>query len=100
MECIPPKGTPEPIVTWYHGDQSLDQNDKNYQIRSEASSNNLSGIVSTLIIMKLQMKHAGAYSCRAENIANVRSSDTKILRVLDVPRHGFAYNYLRGKISF
>uniref|UniRef100_A0A8C6RQI0 Roundabout homolog 3 n=1 Tax=Nannospalax galili TaxID=1026970 RepID=A0A8C6RQI0_NANGA len=74
MECVPPKGHPEPLVTWKKGSAKLKQEEGRITIRGG----------------KLMMSHtlksdAGMYMCVASNMAGERESGAAELVVLERP---------------
>ncbi|GAB1294038.1 Roundabout homolog 3 [Apodemus speciosus] len=74
MECVPPKGHPEPLVTWKRGNTKLKEEDGRITIRGG----------------KLMMSHtfksdAGTYKCVASNMAGERESAAAELVVLERP---------------
>ncbi|KAL6090851.1 hypothetical protein STEG23_037156 [Scotinomys teguina] len=74
MECVPPKGHPEPLVTWKKGNAKLKEEEGRITIRGG----------------KLMMSHtfksdAGMYMCVASNMAGERESGAAELVVLERP---------------
>nr|XP_038937336.1 roundabout homolog 3 isoform X7 [Rattus norvegicus]XP_038937337.1 roundabout homolog 3 isoform X7 [Rattus norvegicus] len=74
MECVPPKGHPEPLVTWKKGNTKLKEEEGRITIRGG----------------KLMMSHtfksdAGMYMCVASNMAGERESGAAELVVLERP---------------
>nr|XP_004670668.1 roundabout homolog 3 isoform X2 [Jaculus jaculus] len=74
MECVPPRGHPEPLVTWKKGSAKLKEEEGRITIRGG----------------KLMMSHtlksdAGKYLCVASNMAGERESGPAELVVLERP---------------
>ncbi|XP_055478213.1 roundabout homolog 3 isoform X5 [Psammomys obesus] len=74
MECVPPKGHPEPLVSWKKGNAKLKEEEGRITIRGG----------------KLMMSHtfksdAGMYVCVASNMAGERESGAAELVVLERP---------------
>ena len=67
MRCHPPRGRPKPSVFWKRNGRKMDASkDKNYMITNEGH----------LIIVAARLSDTGNYTCVAENIANLRPSNT------------------------
>ncbi|TKR95914.1 hypothetical protein L596_010016 [Steinernema carpocapsae] len=70
-------GTPEPHVSWYHGDEKLEEIPKKVIIEADDS-------VHRLVIESTEVKDEGTYSCVAENSAGTTKSEAT-LQVLSEP---------------
>lgn len=77
MECGPPKGSPEPTVSWRKNGQTLDLTNAK-RIRLVDGGN--------LAIQDARNSDEGRYQCVVRNIAGVRESSVAFLKV-----HGKAY---------
>ena len=67
MRCHPPRGRPKPSVFWKRNGRKMDASkDKNYMITNEGH----------LIIVAARLSDTANYTCVAENIANLRPSNT------------------------
>ncbi|KAL3095301.1 hypothetical protein niasHS_007400 [Heterodera schachtii] len=76
LECSPPKGIPEPVVTWRKDDRELStQEDEKYHQNPDGS----------LIIENAQRSDAGFYQCVASNSVGQRVSKPARLSVFDKP---------------
>ena len=72
MRCHPPRGRPKPVVYWKRNGRKIDgDKDKNYMITNEGH----------LILVAARLSDTGNYTCIAENIANLRPSNTAQLTV-------------------
>ena len=72
MRCHPPRGRPKPVVYWKRNGRRIDgAKDKNYMITNDGH----------LILVAARLSDTGNYTCIAENIANLRPSDTAQLTV-------------------
>ena len=72
MRCHPPRGRPKPRIYWKLNGRKIDASkDKNYMITNEGH----------LIIVAARLSDSSNYTCVAENIANLRSSNTAQLTV-------------------
>ena len=72
MRCHPPKGRPKPTIYWKSNGRKIDTTkDKNYMITGEGH----------LIIVAARLGDTANYTCVAENIANLRSSNSASLNV-------------------
>lgn len=72
FECTPPRGYPEPVVSWTHNEHKIDL--------SSGSRFKLDG--HNLVISDVSQKDHGRYRCVAQNMLGVRESPPAILRVL------------------
>uniref|UniRef100_A0A914HZI1 Uncharacterized protein n=1 Tax=Globodera rostochiensis TaxID=31243 RepID=A0A914HZI1_GLORO len=76
LECTPPKGIPEPLLTWRKDDRELNMHeDKKYHQSPDG----------TLVVENAQRADAGFYQCVAENLVGVRVSKPAKLSVFDKP---------------
>ena len=72
MRCHPPRGRPKPAIYWKLNGRRIDASkDNNYMITNEGH----------LIIVVARLSDTANYTCVAENIANLRSSNTAQLTV-------------------
>ena len=72
MRCHPPRGRPKPVVYWKRNGRRIDgAKDKNYMITNDGH----------LILVAARLSDTGNYTCIAENIANLRPSNTAQLTV-------------------
>lgn len=76
MECGPPKGSPEPIVTWRKNGQTLDLTNSK-RIRIVDGGN--------LAIQDARQSDDGRYQCVAKNSAGIRESSVAFLKVAVKP---------------
>ncbi|XP_067909938.1 roundabout homolog 1 isoform X2 [Heterodontus francisci] len=74
MECLPPRGHPEPTVTWKKNGAPLNQKDERYRIA-----------VGKLIISYTLRSDSGVYVCIATNQAGRRESEAARMSVLEKP---------------
>lgn len=72
MECGPPKGSPEPTVTWRKNGQTLDLTNSK-RLRFVDGGN--------LIIHDARQSDDGRYQCVAKNLAGSRESSEAFLKV-------------------
>lgn len=72
MECGPPRGTPEPIVSWRKNGQTLDLSGSK-RIRLVDGGN--------LAIQDARQSDDGRYQCIVRNPAGVRESAVAFLKV-------------------
>lgn len=79
MECGPPRGSPEPEITWRKNGQTLDLSSSK-RIRIVDGGN--------LAIQDARQSDDGRYQCVAKNMAGIRESATAFLKV-----HGIHYIY-------
>ncbi|CAN2388121.1 angiogenesis [Pristimantis euphronides] len=75
IECSPPKGHPEPVVTWRKNGVLLDRNNSRYTFAAGGLS-----ITRTLI------SDAGVFMCVASNQAGERTSRGAVISVLEIPQ--------------
>ena len=72
MRCHPPRGRPKPTIYWKLNGRKIDASkDKNYMVTNEGH----------LIIVVARFSDTANYTCVAENVANLRSSNTAQLTV-------------------
>uniref|UniRef100_A0A915AF13 Roundabout n=1 Tax=Parascaris univalens TaxID=6257 RepID=A0A915AF13_PARUN len=76
MECVPPKGFPEPVVSWRKNDREFRPEDDE-RITILPSGN--------LIIDKVQRSDAGLYQCVATNMVGEKVSSPARLSVYEKP---------------
>uniref|UniRef100_A0A915HN40 Roundabout n=1 Tax=Romanomermis culicivorax TaxID=13658 RepID=A0A915HN40_ROMCU len=77
MECSPPKGYPEPTVSWKKDNRDLRLNqDSRRTIHSNGD----------LIIMDVQTSDAGFYSCVATNLVGTRETEAAKLTIYEKPK--------------
>ncbi|XP_041030495.1 roundabout homolog 1 isoform X2 [Carcharodon carcharias] len=74
MECLPPRGHPEPTVTWKKDGAPLNEKDERYRVT-----------VGKLIISQTQWSDSGVYICVAMNKVGRRESKAARLSVLEKP---------------
>ncbi|KAF7490967.1 Protein sax-3 [Sarcoptes scabiei] len=74
MECSPPKGRPEPIVTWTHNSKPIAADSSRFKIDG-----------GNLIIQDVMQHDEGQYQCIAKNMIGVRESPAAMLKVLIEP---------------
>ncbi|KAL1233400.1 Protein sax-3 [Trichinella pseudospiralis] len=76
LECSPPKGYPEPVVSWKKDNQDLNlDGDSRRTIHSSGN----------LIITNVQTSDSGFYSCVARNLVQERVSKTGRLLIYEKP---------------
>ncbi|XP_069802618.1 roundabout homolog 4 isoform X2 [Dendropsophus ebraccatus] len=75
IDCSPPKGHPEPVVTWRKNGVLLDRNNSRYVFAAGRLS-----IAPTL------SSDAGVYMCVASNQAGERTSRGAVISVLEMPQ--------------
>ncbi|KAK0049632.1 hemicentin-2-like isoform X1, partial [Biomphalaria pfeifferi] len=68
--CKPPKGYPEPEVSWYKDNSPIDSEDTNYHQENDGS----------LVIEEVREKDQGAYQCFARN--EVGTKRTRVVRLV------------------
>lgn len=73
MECSPPKGRPEPIVTWTHNSKPIAADSSRFKIDG-----------GNLIIQDVMQHDEGQYQCIAKNMIGVRESPAAMLKVLSM----------------
>ncbi|XP_024121650.1 roundabout homolog 1 isoform X3 [Oryzias melastigma] len=74
LECQPPRGHPEPTISWRKDGANLDDRDERITIRS-----------GKLMITNTLKTDAGKYICVATNMLGERESETAELTVLERP---------------
>ncbi|KAM6907079.1 roundabout homolog 1-like isoform 1-T1 [Xenentodon cancila] len=74
LECQPPRGHPEPTISWRRDGASLDDRDERITIRS-----------GKLMITNTWKSDAGKYICVATNMVGERESEVAELTVLERP---------------
>ncbi|XP_078054972.1 roundabout homolog 1 [Mustelus asterias] len=74
MECLPPRGYPEPTVTWKKNGAPLNEKDERYRVT-----------VGKLIISHTHWSDSGVYICVAENKVGRRESKAARVSVLEKP---------------
>ncbi|XP_039438297.1 roundabout homolog 1-like [Culex pipiens pallens] len=72
LECGPPKGYPEPVVTWRKNGQTMDMSNSK-RIRIVDGGN--------LAIQDARQSDDGRYQCVAKNVVGIRESTVAFLRV-------------------
>ncbi len=70
MECAPPRGFPEPVISWKRNGEKL--NTGTGRIRLTGSN---------LMISEVRPGDEGRYQCIAENLVGVRESPPALLNV-------------------
>lgn len=71
LECVPPKGRPEPFVTWTHDGKP---------VQTDTGRFRLDG--TNLVINDVMQHDKGHYQCIATNMMGVRESPAAYLKVL------------------
>ncbi|XP_041864909.1 roundabout homolog 1-like isoform X2 [Melanotaenia boesemani] len=74
LECQPPRGHPEPTISWRRDGANLDDRDERITIRS-----------GKLMITNTRKSDAGKYICIATNMVGERESEIAELTVLERP---------------
>uniref|UniRef100_A0AAV2JBB3 Uncharacterized protein n=1 Tax=Knipowitschia caucasica TaxID=637954 RepID=A0AAV2JBB3_KNICA len=74
LECQPPRGHPEPTISWKKDGSSLDDRDERITIRS-----------GKLMITNTRKSDAGKYVCVGTNMVGERESEIAVLTVLERP---------------
>ncbi|XP_056400101.1 roundabout homolog 4 isoform X2 [Hyla sarda] len=74
IDCSPPKGHPEPVVTWQKDGVPLDRNNSRYMFAG-----------GRLSIARTLSSDAGVYMCVASNQAGERKSRGAVISILDLP---------------
>ncbi|XP_017268156.1 roundabout homolog 1-like isoform X1 [Kryptolebias marmoratus] len=74
LECQPPRGHPEPTISWRRDGSNLDDRDERITIRS-----------GKLMITNTRKSDAGKYICVATNMVGERESEIAELTVLERP---------------
>lgn len=72
LECAPPRGTPEPVITWRKNGQKLDT-DNSKRIRIVDGGN--------LALQDVRQADEGQYQCVAKNVVGVRESAVAVMKV-------------------
>lgn len=70
FKCSPPKGHPDPVITWTHNDHPIDLNGGHFKLSGH-----------DLVINVAKQDH-GKYRCIAQNSVAVRESPPAFLKVL------------------
>ncbi|VDN17899.1 unnamed protein product [Gongylonema pulchrum] len=76
LECSPPRGFPEPVVSWRKDERELRPQDEDGIVLHPGGS---------LIIEKVQRSDAGFYQCVATNMVGERVSNSARLSVFEKP---------------
>ncbi|GBO43799.1 Roundabout 3, partial [Araneus ventricosus] len=71
LECVPPKGHPEPTVRWRKDGEYVNTNKGRFRIVSPGN----------LVISDVRQSDEGHYRCVAENMAGFRESTPAIMTV-------------------
>lgn len=71
LECAPPKGRPEPTISWNHKGHPVNMNDGRVKMTGH-----------NLIISDVTHQDEGHYQCIAKNLIGERDSPPAILKVL------------------
>ena len=71
FECIPPRGHPEPVVSWTHNENPVNLNGGRFKLNGH-----------NLVISDVALQDRGSYRCVARNILGVRDSPPACLKVL------------------
>ncbi|XP_055931028.1 protein sax-3-like isoform X2 [Argiope bruennichi] len=71
LECVPPKGHPEPTVRWRKDGEYVNTNKGRFRIVSPGN----------LVINDVRQSDEGHYRCVAENMAGIRESTPAIMTV-------------------
>lgn len=74
MTCTPPRGHPEPLVSWLHDGKHVETGVGRFKL----NGNNL-------VISDVSLQDEGRYHCRAKNMLGERTSPPAILKVLGKP---------------
>ncbi|XP_055486212.1 roundabout homolog 1-like, partial [Leucoraja erinacea] len=74
MECLPPRGHPEPTISWNMNGVRLNDRDERITIRG-----------GKLMITNTQKSDAGQYVCVGTNMVGERESEVAVLTVLERP---------------
>lgn len=72
LRCRPPRGEPEPKVTWTHNSLPLNTSDKRITLEEDGD----------LVIDRLRKTDSGEYVCMAANVAGEKKSSPVQLTVL------------------
>jgi hypothetical protein len=77
MECVPPRGFPEPVVSWQKDGRDLrPEDDKRITVHSSGN----------LIITKVKQSDSGFFTCIARNMVGLKESNPARLSVYEKPR--------------
>nr|CAD2195935.1 unnamed protein product [Meloidogyne enterolobii] len=77
LDCLPPKGFPEPVVSWRKDEREVNtQNNEKYQLLDSGN----------LIVENAQKSDAGFYQCVASNSVGERISKPARLSVYEKPK--------------
>lgn len=77
LDCLPPKGFPEPVITWRKDEREVNtQNNEKYQLTDSGNLN----------IENAQKSDAGFYQCVATNSVGERISKPARLSVYEKPK--------------
>ncbi|VDO75999.1 unnamed protein product, partial [Onchocerca flexuosa] len=76
LECSPPRGFPEPVVSWRKDEQDLRPQDEDGIVLHPSGN---------LVIEKVQRSDAGFYQCVATNMVGERLSNPARLSVYEKP---------------
>lgn len=71
FECMPPRGHPEPVVSWTHNEHRVDLSGGRFKQNGY-----------NLVISEVRQRDQGQYRCVAHNILGTRESPPAILKVL------------------
>ena len=71
FECIPPRGHPEPVVSWAHNERHVDLHGGRFHLNGH-----------NLVIKDVTQQDQGRYRCVAQNMLGIRESPPAILKVL------------------
>ncbi|KAL2096076.1 hypothetical protein ACEWY4_008224 [Coilia grayii] len=74
MECVPPRGHPEPTISWKKDGSNIDDRDERITIRG-----------GKLMITNARKSDAGKYVCVGTNMVGERESEVAELTVLERP---------------
>lgn len=72
LRCRPPKGEPDPQVSWTYNSGPVNLLDKRVSIQGEGN----------LVIERLKKEDSGEYVCKAQNLAGEKKSSPVQLKVL------------------
>ncbi len=73
IRCLPPAGDPKPIVRWLKNGVSIDKSNTRVMTSNEGS----------LLINQVEITDSANYTCVAENLVGVRSSEPALLVVTE-----------------
>ena len=73
FKCVPPRGHPEPMVSWTHNERRVDLNTSRMKLKGH-----------NLIINDVTQHDQGQYRCVAQNTLGTRESPPAILKVLGI----------------